>query len=300
MTWSYPLVRDVLVAVAALAALLVAYAIASAPSREASRLGLRGLKREAALAGTGGFVVVEPLLRWLGVRMSGLLSERTRASIDAQLRIAGDYLGLTAEEYMGAIALGAAAGGSSGFALGLAIGSAQLLLLFGAPLGAAVPYLLVSGEGQRRMLRIRHELPHAIDLMTLSMSAGLDFPAAVRQVIEKAADPNAPVVEEFRLVLGALQLGRTRKQALLDFADRAPIDSVLEFTSSVVQAEERGNPIAQVLAVQAEALRRRRTTRAEEAASRAGVAMAGPLFLLFAAIMIIIVAPMILKLQRGM
>jgi len=101
-------------------------------------------------------------------------------------------------------------------------------------------------------------------------------------------------------VLGALQLGRTRKQALLDFAERAPIDSVLEFTSSVVQAEERGNPIAQVLAVQAEALRRRRTTRAEEAASRAGVAMAGPLFLLFAAIMIIIVAPMILKLQKGM
>jgi tight adherence protein C len=136
--------------------------------------------------------------------------------------------------------------------------------------------------------------------MTLSMSAGLDFPGAVRQVIEKATDPEDPVIEEFNHILSGLHLGRTRKQALIELANRAPIDSVLEFVSAVVQAEERGNPIAQVLAIQAEALRRSRTTRAEESASRAGVAMAGPLFLLFVSIMIIIVAPMILKLQKGM
>ncbi len=122
----------------------------------------------------------------------------------------------------------------------------------------------------------------------------------MRQVIEKATDAEDPVIEEFHHILSGLHLGRTRKQALLELANRAPIDSVLELVSAVVQAEERGNPLAQVLSIQSESLRRKRTTGAEEAASRAGVAMAGPLFLLFASIMIIIVAPMILKLQNGM
>ncbi len=292
--------RDMFVGAVAVAVLLVTYVVAGAPTREGSRLGMRGMKRERAIARGGLFSQSEPLVRWLGVRVSGLLSDSLRASLDAQLRVAGDFLGLTAEEYVGLSLLGAALGAVAGVAAGLSAGNMGLMLVFCVPFGAVAPYLVISGEGQKRMQRMRHALPHAIDLMTLSMSAGLDFPGAVRQVIEKATDPEDPVIEEFQHILNGLHLGRTRKQALLELAIRAPIDSVLELVSSVVQAEERGNPIAQVLAIQAEALRRTRTTRAEEAASRAGVAMAGPLFLLFASIMIIIVAPMILKLQKGM
>jgi tight adherence protein C len=97
-----------------------------------------------------------------------------------------------------------------------------------------------------------------------------------------------------------LRLGRTRKQTLQDFAFRAPVASVREFVAAVVQAEERGNPLAQVLQIQAEMLRRGRTANAEEAAAKAGVSMTGPLFLLFVAIMIIIMAPMILKMKTGL
>lgn len=296
---SFVVCRDLFAACMTGATFFATYAVAGAPTREAQRFGMRGFKRERALARGGAFAGVEPLLRWTAFRLSGLLSDGLRASLDRQLRVAGDFLGLTAEEYAAATVLGIAAGALLGAVVGLALGSAALLVILCTPLGAATPYLLVSGEGQQRLRQIRHGLPHAIDLMTLSMSAGLDFPAAVRQVVDKATAPEDPLTEELRHLLSGLQLGRTRKQALLELADRAPADSVVELVSALVQAEERGNPIAQVLSIQAGCLRRHRTARAEQAAARAGVAMAGPLFLLFAGIMILLVAPMILKLQRG-
>jgi tight adherence protein C len=99
-------------------------------------------------------------------------------------------------------------------------------------------------------------------------------------------------------MLSGLQLGHTRKQTLLEFAHRVPIATVREFVSAVVQAEERGNPLAHVLQMQAEMLRRARTANAEEAAAKAGVKMAGPILLLVIAIMILLLGPMILKLKE--
>ena len=147
------------------------------------------------------------------------------------------------------------------------------------------------------MKKVNRRLPHAIDLLALSMSAGLDFPGSVRQLVEKSGSPDDPLVEEFTLMLQSLQLGRTRRQALEEFAARAPSDAVVEFVGAVVQAELRGNPLADVLRIQAEVSRRKRTVRAEESAATAGVAMAGPLILIFLTILILIVAPIIMKLQ---
>ena len=133
------------------------------------------------------------------------------------------------------------------------------------------------------------------------MGAGLDFPGSVRQVVEKSGNPEEPVVEEFTLILQSLQLGQTRQQALEAFAERVPGDSVVEFVGAVVQAELRGNPVAEVLRIQAEVARRKRTVRAEESAAKAGVAMMGPLVLLFLAILLLIVSPMVMRLQsQGM
>jgi tight adherence protein C len=131
------------------------------------------------------------------------------------------------------------------------------------------------------------------------MGAGLDFPGAVRQVVEKSGTADDPVVEEFTLILHNLQLGRTRRSALEGFADRVPVPGVVEFVGAMVQAELRGNPVVEVLRIQAEVARRKRTVRAEEAAAKAGVAMMGPLVLVFLAIMILIVSPIVMKLQMG-
>ena len=149
------------------------------------------------------------------------------------------------------------------------------------------------------MKEINRRLPYAIDLLSLAMGAGLDFPGSVRQVVEKSGSPDDPVVEEFTLILQSLQLGRTRRQALEEFAQRAPVDSVVEFVGALVQAELRGNPVAEVLRIQAEVARRKRTVRAEEAAARAGVQMMMPLVLVFLCILILIVAPIIMRIQSS-
>ena len=116
------------------------------------------------------------------------------------------------------------------------------------------------------------------------------------KVVEKSSDPDDALVEEFTRLLQELQVGQTRRQALLDFADRAPLESVSEFVSAIVQAEERGNPVAEVLQIQAGVSRMRRSVKAEEAAAKAGVQMVGPLFLLFFCIMLLVMGPMILQL----
>jgi tight adherence protein C len=97
---SFESARYVFLAVIAVAVLLAVYAVASAPSRVASRLGMRGLKRQRALQDSAQWGQIEPFVRWLGVRVSGLMSEGMRKSIDHQIALAGDFLGLTPEEYV--------------------------------------------------------------------------------------------------------------------------------------------------------------------------------------------------------
>ncbi|MBK7396337.1 MAG: type II secretion system F family protein [Myxococcales bacterium] len=286
-------------AVAAAVGLVLAfltYAVGSAPTRVASRLGMRGLKRRRAIENNPAWAQIEPLVRWLGVRVSGILSEDFRRKLDRQLSLAGDWMGLTPEEYVGLSIVSFLGGLLVGAGVGVYMGQPAMMISICGPLFASFPYLLISGEAQERLKQVNRGLPFVIDLMALAMSAGLDFPGAIRQVVEKSSDPNDALVEEFTRILQELQLGRTRRQALLDFMDRVPTDQVTEFVNAIVQAEAKGNPVADVLQIQAGVSRMRRSVRAEELAAKAGVAMVGPLFLLFGCIMLLIVAPMIMKL----
>jgi tight adherence protein C len=299
MNLGYENIRYAVAGSAGAAVALAAYALASAPTRVASRLGMRGLKRRRAIENNSLWAQVEPLVRWLGVRVSGIIGDDLRNALDRQLGLAGDWLGLTPEEYISLSIVSFFGGLFFGAVFGVMTGLGTLLLVICAPVFAAFPYLLISGEAQRRLKEVNRGLPFVVDLMALAMSAGLDFPGAIRQVVEKASDSNDALVEEFTRVLQELQLGRTRKQALLDFMNRVPSDQVTEFVNAVIQAEERGNPVADVLQIQAGIARMRRSVRAEELAAKAGVAMVGPLFLLFGCIMLLVVAPMILKLAAA-
>ncbi len=296
MRINYTVLRYAFIAVVTVAVFMAVYAVASTPSRVASRLGMRGLKRQRAIADNPAWAQVEPLVRWLGVRVSGIIGDGLRNKMDRQLMLAGDYLGLTPEEYVALSILSGIAGVAFGALAGVMTGMGASLMLATGPVGAALPYLAVSGEASRRLKDINRGLPYAADLLALAMSAGQDFPGAVRQVVEKTSDPDDALVEEFTRLLQELQVGQTRRQALLGFASRAPIDSVSEFVSAIVQAEERGNPVADVLQIQANVSRMRRSVRAEELAAKAGVQMVGPLFLLFFCIMLLVMGPMVLAL----
>jgi len=277
---------------------LAVYAVASAPSRVASRLGMRGLKRLRALEKSDQWRQIEPLVRWLGVRVSGLLTDDQRSKLDHQLMLAGDFLGITPEEYVALSILSFIGGIGFGAIAGWMTGMGVVMLIIVAPLAAALPYLQVSNAGAMRMKMINRGLPYAVDLLALAMSAGKDFPGAVRQVVEKSSDPDDALVEEFSRMLQELGVGRTRRQALIAFAARAPIETVQEFVNSVVQAEEKGNPLADVLQIQAGMSRMRRSVRAEQQAAKAGVQMIGPLALLLLCIIALILGPMFLKLSN--
>jgi tight adherence protein C len=276
---------------------VLSFVAASANTADATRLGLRGLKRQRALENVPGWSTLEPLLRWLGARFAGLISPGFRAKANRKLSLAGDYLGLLPEEAIGLSLLSALGGAVFGYVLGAVAEMGNLVVISGTLLASALPYFRISSAAGERIKKINRRLPHAIDLLALSMSAGLDFPGSVRQLVEKSGSPNDPLVEELTLMLQSLQLGRTRRQALEEFAARAPSDAVIEFVSAVVQAELRGNPLVDVLKIQAEVSRRKRTVRAEESAAKAGVALAGPLILVFLTILILIVAPIVMKLQ---
>ncbi len=283
-----------------LALFSVAFGIASAPTQPSSPLGLRGLKRQRILATSEAWAAVEPFIRWMGIRMSGLLTLQQRAALDEQISLAGDWMGITPEEYVGLSIISGFASGAAGLALGYLLGLGNVLAIITFLVGFALPYMQVSGDAQERLKNISRGLPYAIDLMALAMGAGLDFPGAIRQVVQKSSNPDDPMVEEFTLIMQSLNLGRTRKDALTEFMRRAPVDVVKEFVGSLVQAEERGNPVAEALQIQATSSRTRRSIRAEELAAKAGVKIIGPLLLAFGVIMLLIMGPMYLKLTTDM
>lgn len=261
------------------------------------RLGLRGLKRKRALDGVPGWPLLEPLLRWLGARLAPLLPESVRQALERRMALAGDALGLLPQELVALSGLTGAIGLFIGSVLGHSSRLGTPVAVAGLLAGAALPQLRIGRAAAQRMKDVNRRLPQAIDLLALSLGAGADFPGAIRQVVEKSPNPSDPLVEELTLLLQSLQLGRTRRQALEDLAERVPSDAVIEFVGAMVQAELRGTPVVEVLRIQAEVSRRKRTVRAEELAAKAGVAMMGPLVLVFLAILLVIVAPMVLRLQ---
>ncbi|HMA95253.1 MAG TPA: type II secretion system F family protein [Polyangiaceae bacterium] len=300
MNWEQPeSVRFLALGATAVALWVLAYVAAEAPTPEGKRLGLRGLKRERALQQVPFWSGIEPLVRWIGARITGLVMGPWRTALDRKLVLGGDFLGLLPEELVSLSLLSALVGLAVAALFSALTAWGPVALWIGVLLGAALPYMKLSATVTKRARGVNRRLPYAIDLLALCMGAGLDFPGAVRQTVEKSASPEDPVVEEFTLILQSLQLGQTRRQALECFAERVPVDSAVEFVGSVVQAELHGNPLAEVLRIQAEVSRRQRSVRAEELASRAGVAMIGPLFLVFIAILIMVVGPVFMRVQNA-
>lgn len=299
------LIEAVFLRLASLGCLFVAVAtlvmhLGQRDARPIRELGLRGLRRRQALVKEDAWRLLEPGVRWLATAVSRAVSDEQRAKLDAQLVRAGDPLGLEPEELIVLTALCGLVGASAGIAYVLFWqGTAVSIAIFGVALGL-LPMVRIDALGQERTLRIQRGLPPSVDLMCLGLSAGLDFPAAIRQIVEKSAQKDDALVDELSLVLSELQLGKTRREALEMFAARNPLDSVKEFVGFVVQSEEEGNPLAQILSVQATVARQRRGVRAEEMAGKATLKIIAPIGLVLMSVLILIAAPLVLQLMGSL
>lgn len=284
---------------AAFVSLFVFGALAgAAPMPPGERTGIRGLKRQRAMARDNGWGYVEPVLRWMGGRVGRFVSAKLLRSIDRQLSMAGDSLGLYAEEFVGLSILTGLLGLVCGGLINQLVALGPTFVVGVGVFGLAAPFISLSSAVANRLKAIGRRLPSTIDLMALAMGAGLDFPGSVRQMVERSGTPDDPLIEELSLILVSLSLGRTRREALEEFAARAPTPIVQEFVASIVQAELRGNPVADVLQIQAEVSRQKRSVLGEEAAAKAAISMLGPLVLLFLSVLIPIIAPIVIKLSQ--
>ncbi len=264
-------------------------------------LGRRGLKRAQAIEEGGSFAQVEPLIRYFGSLMTKITKLRyDQTELQARIVRAGDYLGLNAPEFHGMQLMGAVVGLLLALFIGASIDVAWWVYPLLVAIGWYLPVMQLNERVEGRLVEINRTLPGAIDLASLCMSAGMDLVNALKQVTAHQPTKKQAIYEELELILQQLELGHTRKQALLEFSKRNPSVAVRDFVNAVVQAEEKGNPLAQVLEIQAQVLRMRRSMLAEEAAAKAGVKMMLPLTMLFATIMLIVLGPFFIKnMQNG-
>lgn len=265
-----------------------------------SALGTRGYGRARALAERPLWASVAPLVLWFAHRIDFMIPNRLRRSVDSLLSSAGDPLGLEPREYIALCGLCTLTGAGLGGAYTVLGDRSAIYVPVLSFMCGMIPYAKVSSIAQARLTEIRRGLPTMIDLLCLSLSAGLDFPAAIEQIVSKSRNQEDALRAELRVMLRELQLGKTRRQVLELFARRVPVDTVREFVSAVIQAEEEGTPLAKVLAIQATVSRNRRSTRAEELAARTGLQLVIPLGLVFLSVLLLIAGPLALKVMIGL
>ena len=178
------------------------------------------------------------------------------------------------------------------------LGPEALVFLFSViPAGYFYPDLWLSDRIGTRRAIVAKEFPFLLDLLVLSMRAGLNYSTSLGQAI--ASLPKGPVKEEFAKLLREIRAGKVRRDSLLDLAERMNIDSVHNFVAAVNQAEETGGEIVDVLTAQAEQKRTERFNNAEETANKAPVKMLIPMMaFLFPIIFMLLGFVMIVKLAE--
>jgi tight adherence protein C len=162
----------------------------------------------------------------------------------------------------------------------------------GAALGYYLPMLQLSSKISRRQNEVLRSLPDALDLMVICVEAGLGFDAAMTKVYEKWDNE---VANAFGRIVQEIQLGRTRREALRDMADRLDVPDFSNFASAIIQADQLGVSIGKILRIQADQMRIKRRQRAQEKAHQAPVKMMIPMtFFIFPSIWIVLLGPSVM------
>ena len=297
------------IGVAALAAgaiLLIVFGLAgSAPvdpvQARLTQLGTMQAKNLEELELQAPFI--ERTLRPLAARMSGRMSRVASSSFtdrtEKRLALAGNPGELRVADWLGIKAIGAAVGGILFFflfgvvgILGFPFPIGYLLSVVGLLFGYTIPEFWLGGRVKKRQKAILLMIPDTLDLLTISVRAGLGFDAALGKVVEKL---KGPLSEEFRRALAEIRVGKARRDSLRDIVPRTEVPPLTNFIGAIIQAEQLGVSISKVLQVQSEQLRIERRQRAEEQAAKAPIKMLFPLVgCIFPSLFIVILGPAII------
>ncbi len=270
----------------------------AASLERAGRYGGFGLKETEVSVGVGERLV-GPSTRHLARVALRLTPKSSIPALRDRLRAAG--LGqVTPTSFLAA--KGALAGVA--FLLGLLMlvaGSLPPLMGVAIALGGGWTALLLPDYWLTLRFRARKEemlvqMPDVLDLMTVSVEAGLGFDAALLRISERM---QGPLVEEFQVVMHEMRIGETRAKALRSFAERIDEPETTTLARAITQADQLGIPLGRILRVQAKEIRQRRETAAEEKAMKAPIKMLFPTVLfIFPAMFVVLLGPAIIQISR--
>jgi tight adherence protein C len=252
---------------------------------------------------------IERTLRPLAASMSGRMSRIASSSFsertEKRLALAGNPGDLRVTDWLGIKAIGAVLGGVLFFILFVLVGLlgfpifiGLILTVVGVLLGYTLPEFWLGGRVRKRQKAILLMIPDALDLLTISVRAGLGFDAALGKVVEKL---KGPLSDEFRRALAEVRVGKARRDALRDIVPRTEVVPLTNFIGAIIQAEQLGVSISKVLQVQSEQLRIERRQRAEEQAAKAPIKMLFPLVgCIFPSLFIVILGPAIILIMTNL
>lgn len=245
--------------------------------------------------------VIKPIVKRWALQLGARSPAKSTARVREKLARAGNPSGLGAAEFMGLrLLLALALSGGAFFLFLVAAKNPTMAMVFGGVLGLfgfLMPGIWIDRKIKTRKKEIRKSLPDAIDLLTISVESGLGFDPALLRVAEKW--DNA-LTREFARVLSEMRIGKAKRDALREMSQRVDEDGLSTFVSSVVQADQLGVSISQVLRIQSEAMRVRRRQAAEELAQKAPLKMLFPMaFLIFPALYVVILGPAVPRLVEA-
>ncbi|MBA2332283.1 MAG: type II secretion system F family protein [Actinobacteria bacterium] len=222
----------------------------------------------------------------------------TVETVRLRLLTAGMSRKLTPTAFLAAKAAFGGVGALFGLPIGAGFGPLGAIALAAvlAVGGFMLPGVWISGKAKRRREEIRSELPDALDLLAVSVEAGLGFDGAVAKLTEHM---EGSLAEEFSLTLGEMRIGESRQDALKKFAERVETPEVGTFTRAIIQADQLGISLGRILRLQANDTRLKRQAAAEEKAMKAPIKMLFPTVLfIFPAMFLVILGPALIAIKE--
>jgi tight adherence protein C len=249
---------------------------------------------EAAVRTGGGRARVGSVMRFWSDRVGRVVPAALHTDLALQITRAGGLGGLSPAEIVLYAGLATAMALALGVLVVMATGWSPWVVLLLTLSGAVFPFMWLRDQVKKRHVEILSDLPYHLDLLTLSVEAGLDFGAAVARMVDKGRA--GALREEFSAFLGELRIGKTRAEALEAMGERVGLEQLSAFLAALIQADRMGTGLGRALRLQAEQLRVERFQRAETLAGEAPVKMLIPLVLfIFPTIWIILGAPLVFE-----
>ncbi|MFZ0995194.1 MAG: type II secretion system F family protein [Candidatus Dormiibacterota bacterium] len=233
---------------------------------------------------------LRPFFDRIGRRVASMQPRDRAQKLQALIDLAGRPLGMNAGSFVALQLVLAVVCAAAGLGLTVLLGLPFYLgLIFGAGIGYVGPQYQLKRIVTKRQKEITLALPNALDLLCISVEAGLGFDAALARVVEKF--DNA-LSREFAFVLNEVRLGRPRHEAMEDLGRRSGVDELNSFIQALVQSDQLGVGIARVLRIQSDEIRRRRRQKAEAKAQSASLKMLFPMVgCIFPVLFVILLGP---------